>query len=573
MKIFIKPFGIFFYMYFLASNRKLLVSALLSFMILLVLSLSSVAAPGDFTVDIQETGSILDYYHIYYIVEVEGSVTITNEKNHHIYGIEIPMTVGTLSFVESSLTSYMTPEGIKIPFLEAGQSVTVDYNIFGITTVDVTEEYISDGASVFTNLMDEREAYFRSDLWIELDKGEVEKLGKRPKSREMEVAIINPTSLEYDITNIQVLRTDDEDINNPNKLWNFDDKIRIYGGETWRRSFQDTGDGMKHDSVYWFVVDHDLANEFLNLIENNDILIFDENDMNVVPGPEEPELPPGEDITKPLFTRTKVFIRKVIEPNRVFPGDIVNVTLIVTNLDVESKQVSLRDYLPDGFEIYDVPLSDFLVDRDNLRWDIVVNRDTSRVVNYAVRFIDESSIGLDYFPEAKATYDDGQANSPRVPFIKQFIPQQKLYVQKNVRRISPDVAEITISVRNLGEAELDNLVIKDYLDAENMFSEITEQPSSKGVWELPILAKDEMWVVTYKTDNHQNLQRLPLVFGIDEANVAKTLIIDNLVANSMLTPSFTFIIEIIGIIVLILFPILMILMYRKKLLDKEKFRV
>jgi hypothetical protein len=537
-------------------------------MFLLLLSVVGVQAV-DISLNVTETGSVINYYGIYYIADVEGSVTITNENDFRVYTIEVPMTPGTLSYIETTSFDFLDESGIKIPYLDPHETVSLGYKIFGITTENIVEYYSDDGTSVFTHLMDDRKAYFRSDLWINLEKSQLGTIRNEP-GRFVAVSITNPTPLEYQIKSIQVSRTADDNVNNPEKIWTFEDKIKILGGDDWFREFEDYGSGVKESSVYWFIVDHELANSFMQIHDNSTIELYDESDLDEFPKIDDQNRTIGDEVDKNIYARSKVFVRKVVDPGRVFPGDIINVSIITTNLDVESKAVRVQDTLPPGFELYEVYTKDSLIDRDSLIWDINVNRDTSRVVKYAIRFIDEEAIGLAYLPEASATFDEGRVTSSRVPIIKQFIPQKKLYVQKNIRRLPKDVVEVTLNVRNLGEATLEDVLMKDYLGAEDMFSEITQTPLEKGLWEIPSLAKNEQWQVKYKTLTHPDIDRLPQIFGVDEANVLKTLIMDNLVANYVFSPSISMI-ELLGLVSVIIFPFVAIYLYRKKVLEKKDF--
>ncbi|MFW6230633.1 MAG: hypothetical protein ACOC32_01270 [Nanoarchaeota archaeon] len=525
------------------------------------------ASAADIEINITEDGSVLDYYGVYRIVDVEGTVTVTNTLDFQIYTVSIPMNPGTLSYDELSSTEYFTPEGIVIPTLDPGETKTFRYKIYGITTEDAGAGYREDGSSVFRFLMDDEMAYFRSDLWINLQKSDIGTVRGIP-TRFITISLTNPTPLEYDIKNIQVSRTEDDDVNDPNKIWTFEDKVRIIGGDEWSREFEDNGEGMREDSVYWFIVDHELADSLIDFFEDVDLELFDETDLDEVPKSDEPNQTISDELDKPIFTRSKVFLRKIIEPGRVYPGDVINVTLITTNLDVESKTIRVKDSLPEGFELYEVYSQDSLLSRDNLIWEINVNRDTSKVITYAVRFTDSESIGLDYFPEAEASFDDGRITSSRVPVIKRFIPQKKLYIQKNVRRMGSEVVEITLSVRNLGEASLSDILVKDFLASEDMFSEITKEPESKGLWRIESLGRDQVWQVVYKTDSNQNIQRLPQVFGIDEVHVLKTLMMDNFISNYIFSPSISTI-EFVGLIAVIIFPFFMIFWYRRKMLKKS----
>lgn len=534
-----------------------------------LLSVMPVSVLGyDASFEIEETGSVLNYYDMYYVVDVEGEITITNDMNFTANSVELRVTPGTLSFSETDNSDFIYPDKIKLPYLDPGESRTIPYRIYGVTTQNVAKYYESDGESVLRHIMDDDKMHFHSDLWINLKKSEIFSVeGKKRRTIDMEVT--NPRPVEYQVNSIKVHRTEDKDINDPDKVWTFDDPMRIYGGDSWSRTLRDESESMREDSVYWLIVDHELADTPADIMENNDIDVYDESELDDVPEVDE-EDPDFDEIDKELRERTLVFLRKLIEPSTVQPGDFINVTLIVTNLDYSSKTINVKDAIPDDFKIDEVHTQDSLVtdqDSEELEWEVTVNRDTSRIIQYSIEFVDDESLGLEYLPAAEAIFPEGTVTSTRAPYIRRFIPQKQLYVQKQITRLGGDRAEIDISVRNIGEKSLSGLVLKEYLEDSISFSDITQENVGRGEWELPELDRNEEWSVSYKTDYHRELSRLPQVFGIRDSNVLKTVITDSRVSHFILAPSVN-IIEILGMTMLIIFPFIFIKVYKKKVLRR-----
>ena len=546
--------------YMFNINKLYLLSFIAFFLVLNSYNVYSI----DVSVDIIERGSVLDYYGSYYVVDVEGNITITNENDFSIYMVDIPITPGTLSLVDMSSRNFIRENKIRIPYMDSYESITFPYRLFGVTTEPIISGYLTEGSSVLSHNFRDELVYFRSDLWINLHKSEILDIAD-DASRTIAISITNPTPLEYNINNIKVSRTDDENVNNPNKIWTFEDKIKILGGDRWYREFLDFGEGMREDSVYWFIVDHDMANTFINLNEDVILNIYDESYLDQVPRDDVFDRPISER-DKDLFASTKLFLRKNVDPVRVFPGDIVNITLIATNLDVVSKIVRIEDFIPEGFELYEIHNPNSFIESDDLTWEIEINRDTSRIVSYSLRFIDEDSVGLQYLPEAHAYFDNTRVSSSRTPIIKQFVPTKRLYVQKNIRRLPNDLVEITISVKNLGEADLTGLLLKDSITDDDLFSEISQTPLEKGLWQIPTLSRNEEWRVSYKTTSSANIGRLPQVFGIEESSVLHTLIMGNQVSRYIFSSSMRTL-EVIGIAMLVIFPFFLIIYYKKRILE------
>ncbi len=515
------------------------------------------------SIDIEERGSVLNYYDMYYVVDVEGNITITNENDFKANTVEVRLNPETLNLDTTDGTSYIDHDKIRIPYLEEGESRTISYSIQGITTRNVIEHHEEEGHSVLSHLMEERAVRLRSDLWINLRKSDIMESGDN-RIRHIDVGFTNPTPLRYDIDKIQIIRTEDKDINDPDKLWVLDEPEEIRGGESWERSIADRSESMRQDSIYWFSVDHDLARVDTDFSEDSDIDIFNEDDIDEVPEVDRDpvEIDEGE---REIFDRTTVFLRKRMEPSTVYPGDVVNISLIATNLDSTAKTITIEDSMPEGFEPYRLEESEHLIDEENMVWEFEVNRDTSRIIEYSIKFVDDESIGLDHLPEAEASFDTGTARSQRVPFIKRYIPDKSLYVQKSIERLSGDMIGVNIRLRNMGEASLSDLVVKDYLEDEMPFLESSQDYEDHGIWEVPELRPNEEWEVSYRTDTHRYMARLPQVMGIDESKVLKTMIMDSVIYQPFFLRSVNTM-EVIGLSVFILLPLVFIKVYKKKVL-------
>ncbi len=535
--------------------------------LLLPLSLLLLSGVYGASIHIEEEGEVLNYYDMYYVVDVEGEITITNTEDFSINTIKLHITPGTLAISELSDTGFLFNDGVRIPYLDQGASQTIRYRIYGVTPENVVRYYESDGESVLRHLMDDDMLRYRSDLWINLQKSEIVEAGDL-RSRNLRIGITNPRPLDYEVRSIKVHRTDDADVNNPDKIWTFDDNVRIHGGDTWSRNFRDQSESMREDSVYWLIVDHKLARVLADITEDNDLNVYDESELEDVPAPD-PEDPDYAEVDKEFRERTLVFLRKLIEPSTVYPGDVINVSIFVTNLDVVPKTINVRDKVPEGFELEEIHTESSLVsspDSEDMEWQVEVNRDSSRIIRYSVRFVDEESLGLSYFPEAEAIFDEGRVSSTRAPYIRRFIPQKMMYLQKNIIRLGGDRTEIRISVRNIGEADVSGLVLKDYIIEDAPFSDITQEHIGRGEWELPRLAKNEEWEVSYRTEYGRGISRVPQLMGIDDSKVLSTVIMDSRISHTIMAPSMS-IIEIIGMALLIVFPFIFIRTYKKKVLQ------
>ena len=63
-------------------------------------------ASAVFLVDITEQGKVISYYDEYYVVQVEGTMSVYNGYNATMFEITIPLSLPYLTFFETSDTDH-----------------------------------------------------------------------------------------------------------------------------------------------------------------------------------------------------------------------------------------------------------------------------------------------------------------------------------------------------------------------------------------------------------------------------------------------------------------------------------
>ena len=104
--------------------------------IFLLIHLNSVFAYENITIDIEENGKITSYYDEYYVVHVEGNMSVTNPANVSLYGITIKLSLGSLNVIELESGGYLSTTEISILQLDALETLVVPYKIIGISLTD-----------------------------------------------------------------------------------------------------------------------------------------------------------------------------------------------------------------------------------------------------------------------------------------------------------------------------------------------------------------------------------------------------------------------------------------------------
>jgi len=407
----------------------------LFFMILLIIPFSLSMYDAALDIQFSEKGSVTHYYGKYHVVQVNGTVTISNPTNMTYYGLRVPFEDTVLNYKQISgenEAQYFLEGDIFVLSLVSNETISFNYVISGITNNDP----ITNG-SVIRSLIETEEIISYHDLRVSLLKGPLENTSTvgRPDTRIVTVRIDNPTLSEVNITELTVIKTATLNITNELNKWIFPiskDGIFIGPNDGWEDDIIDTN---AHDGeVYWV----DYETEMYRVI-------FDFDSTDVV----EVTVTLIQQLNRSNLTNEtdggNVFILKEISASVVQPGDVVDVTLTVLNLDGISRIVDVKDFLPDGFEFYRTDTGTVV---DNLFMDsVVLGAGESSVINYSIKYIGNGQIGLDFFPGAVASVAGKNITSGKLSYIKEFLPKHKLFVQKKVMHLSDDDIRIEILMK------------------------------------------------------------------------------------------------------------------------------
>ncbi|MFP4523848.1 MAG: hypothetical protein ACLFO2_00835 [Candidatus Woesearchaeota archaeon] len=520
------------------SKVFLLVAALL-------LSVTAVAA-SDINVTIDERGKIVSFYDQYYIYQLNGTVSITNPSNHTLNNVELPLYVSTLDVRTnySKTYNYMSPSEIYVYKLGPESTETFNYRLVGISTEDLSK----DGDSVLANGIEMLQPKVYSNLMGSLKKAPLEDPAYTGRdARLISVELRNPTDYEYNIEKVEVIKTDEMDPNAELDHWSFTgDKEVLDPYEGWDFDFIDKN--ASEGEVYWLSTDIFIDRILINASSN--ISRFDQDDLFFF----EPNATLNESYNEsvPLLS-DRVYLRKTASTTLMTPGQVVNMTVLVNNLEPRSVSFTVRDRVPSGFEVLGV--DDGRMAGRNATWNVTLSAGSAKRLKYRLRYEDPDTLGLDYFPPATLTYKGKEYHSQNIPFIRKHVPEKRVFVQKRVKFLSGDSVRVTLSVQNLGESSLENVMLKDHLLSTAEFREITQNPVERGTWRIGRLNRSSTWETTYVTDRMSVFNAVPELYGVPRSAVMQTVILSNFVSSSFSIVS-THAVEIIGIVSLIIIFVL-----------------
>jgi len=511
----------------------------------LLLLLPAVAASPQLIVNITESGKVTSYYDQYWVVNVEGTMTVTNPFNNSFDYVQFRLSLGTLTIIEDNATHIFYPDRIYIPYIGSQKTMSAHYTIRGISAYDPMDN----NQSVMRTAIGDDKGTLYTFMISNIRKSDIEnqtinlpEIKSKAKRRLVTVTLENPSDLSQNISSIRVIKTPEQDPNNELRSWHFPaagGNIIIGPHESWSEDIID--ENSTEGEVYWLSTEAET--DTVPIVTGDQIISrFTQEDLFNVENATHSELEQLENISD--YLEHLMYLKKSVSKSTVWPGDLVTMSVKVNNFAPINRLINLTETLPSGFRVSDSGNANRTTDQ-SLFWAAKVNPDTSRLFTYELEFFDNDTIGLDYFEPAVLKYENETLYSERIAFVRQYIPDKRVFIQKKLRYSVEDEIVVQIQVQNLGESEIQDLYVREFLGANDVFREISQAPESKGRWRIPVLKRDEIWEVTYITDENEAVNLLPEVYGVDNKIVLKTLVFENIVRNEWLEPTI-FLIEILA---------------------------
>ncbi|RMF05780.1 DUF11 domain-containing protein [Candidatus Woesearchaeota archaeon] len=549
-------------------------SALLfSFFSLLLISSLSAHAEVQVEFRFDERGKIISYYDNYFVTNVNGTAWVINPSNVTLYDVVLPFTLYPMTVVETSGTHYIDVDKIVVSSLPPMSNISFEYKIVGIPLVDPMDP----GRGVFESGIvrflrkhyGTEEGRLYSSLMGSLQKSNLEKenvTGR--KGRLVTVVLSNPTPFKYYIERIRIIKTAGM---NPNQnyttgwlaTWEFPNerfpKRVLEPGEIYDIDVLDTN--ASEGEVYWLSSDVYIPDVIIT--GSNSVKRFTQEDVLLIEGEEVEALENGTNIS---LLEQPVFIQKSVSKTVFQPGDTAEVEIALTNLGFETREGWLYDSIPSGFQFASLPGNS---SGTNATWHVKIPPKKPLIMRYSLLYSDNISIGLDYFPAAKLVLSEDTLYSQTIPFVRQYVPEKMIYIQKTIRYSINDEVVVKIDVMNMGQTPIKDVVLKEYLASSDVFREISKQPYSKGVWKIDEIPPADTWTVTYVTNERAGIELLPQVFGVSSSMIMKTLVMENVVRSDMKFSSTRFI-EILGLSVAVLLPVIYFVVSKRRRTEKVR---
>ena len=508
--------------------------------VLLILPLAS-ANTESLELVINEQGKITNYLNTYWVVNVQGEGTLTNPSNSDLFDVRLFFDVVGLPVLEGPGDGTFDGTSLYFRRVPRGDSVTFSYEIIGIAVQPPTLQ----NRGVLYSGFAKREPRIYSDVFGRLQKAPMEESSITGRdARLISVTFDNPSNLQYTIEELRVIKTPQLDPNQELNRWeivNPSDPRTLPGGGFFVEDFLD--DDAEEGEVYWLQSDVYISN--VDLIDQSNLTRVTEQNLTV---PVESLNFTNVSSNETLDTITPRYaLRKSVSNTFVVPGEPVRVTLRLYNFEPSLVRYDISDSLPAGFS-----------SEQDLSWQGEIPAREAVEITYDAVLERSVLAGLDSFPAAQGTIAGVSVRSQPVSFVRRFSADNQLYVQKSIEHIDDSFSRVTISIRNLGSNVVRDVTVRERLGEGAEFSQITQQPQSRGVWVVDEVSPGGSWEVSYVTQSGDWVQNLPSIFGVPAESVLRTLLLENVVREG-----WSFVrtrgIEVFGITVLVLVPALLFL--------------
>ncbi len=209
-----------------------------------------------------------------------------------------------------------------------------------------------------------------------------------------------------------------------------------------------------------------------------------------------------------VFTRMSLY--KFVSQRTVEPGDVVDVTLRVRNHDPFSREAELHDMIPEEFELH----GDDESEADTLSWSFKMNKHTSRIFSYEMKYVGSSTGRVDV-PLANLTSDGLLVYSNDVLLLRDNPGPENLHIVKRFREISAEglgidePVEVTISVTNMGRNTLREVIVDDSDHSSIEFTSPSVSTPYIARWIVPEITSKETWEVSYVTNMGDHVKNEP----------------------------------------------------------------
>ncbi|MCB9371057.1 DUF11 domain-containing protein [Candidatus Woesearchaeota archaeon] len=463
-----------------------------------------------------------------YSLVADGIFQIYNPSNvSRIIEVRVPLGLDALIGIDwvnvspSSSRFNFSYGVIKSYFVDSNETVSVGYHMYGLLSSNLYS--LLNGKSVFEYYADSID--LTPEVKIHLEKPEQGIFNESfPESRDIRAGVRNPTEFDLFAKSVKIYRSNVslpffDDGTLLTTLGNF--SIAPFGFET--RSYFDLYS--TNDSVYWTSLDVVTELSFVRNVSSVFVPLPSSGGEKDDKGSSGSS---GGGFSTPSKEEESVdlLVKKDVNTTVVRYGDMVSIMVTIANVNNKKlANLSVLEEIPEGYELvrsslkYEVKNGLYVFALDGL--DVY----ESYTLVYTLQHKRDGYRGITYLKPSRVDYENASFYSEGVLLVNALLPEEKIFVQKEVKFVDDDFARVTIKVRNLGGVPVEDLLVSDFIDENAIVKDISQVFSEKrGVWKIKKLESGEEWEVSYLVERNSGLDSLPNVFGVDKSSVFGTIV-------------------------------------------------
>ena len=479
--------------------------------LLILFSLISIGFSISADINISEEISAVKISSSQINISGNGTLIINNpSSNDYIHQFEFDFRSDLiLDFDYSNPNLSSNIDSIFGEEIRPNNNFETNYTFSGIIPISYYENFKARGISVLD--------WYTQDIYLNTNREiSLSKLSRdnadttNISSRGIGISGRNPTEFNLSIEYINLITTNSS---NNNEFLESENIINTYQNFNLNpnQSFQfDFTDTQSSDfSIYW--IDSKIS-AFYNI--NNDItLSFSDKSSESSKG--------SSRSFSSLNYEKEIIFEKFTNQSIIKNGDLIKIKLSIQNPNKKSiKEIYIQDIFPEEFKLLNGSSSKLL----KFEIEELFPFETM-IFEYTLNFSQNSSTQVFYLPRAKLSYKSGEILSNFLNLVNKNQEQRnKIIIEKEINYIDDERVETKITVKNLGDKDIENLKI---IESPFGFLRNGTDNESFRSWLIPSIPANGEWEITYIT-NRENVNPNSIQAILNE----KIQVLNTLIVNS-----------------------------------------
>lgn len=497
---------------------------------LIFLSLFSLAHADQVQVNISESAVVTQLTSGNYSILAYGNLTLYNPSvSDTVYQYSLPLdldpfvSIGKSSNTLNASSFEVTSTRVKGYLLEPNAQITMPYIIYGVTGYNVLSNISN--TSLFEYYTDSLDYEFVPKPLISLSKVERENESQFTSPRFVIAEILNPSAFDYTLRNMSIYKTNASDPSFTNGSI-IDGRENISIPSNSHVEFDLYDEVSYNSSVYWLsadlVIDYNLSSTF------SSSLVQEQGSTSSGSSSGGGDRSSGLTFfVDPLPQEYSLSVKKGANTTLVGDGEYVEITLSVTNnLDEEVSGALFTDsFRTDLYNLVDSDVEAGI--NGTLNFDLgTLEPYESKEFSYVI--VNRRNInGSVTLPRARVVVDESTFLSNEVTLVHDLLADKRVFIEKEVLPYDDRFSQVRITIRNLGDFTVEDLLVADNIDNESVVRQLSQvfHEGNRGIWSIPELEPGEEWIITYLVEKDAvDLNTLPNIFGVDKQDVFGILI-------------------------------------------------